>query len=250
LKPQIYDGIGEGYRELRVPDRRLADRIRRALGDAKTVCNVGAGTGSYEPADLDVTAVEPSPTMIAQRNSTHRVVRAAAEDLPFEDQAFDASMAILTVHHWTRPLDGLAEMQRISHRQVIFTFAPDRMDSLWLVRDYLPEISDFERQRALPINQILDSLQVISVDPVEIPFDCTDGFQGAYWRRPHEYLSVRVRAAISTLAQLPSPIVSRAMQRLSDDLQSGQWHRRYAALLTAESLDLGYRLIVAETSSG
>lgn len=247
--PRIYDSIGTGYRQLRVPDRRIFARIQQALGDARTVCNVGAGAGSYEPDDRHVTAVEPSPTMIAQRTSSNRVVRASAENMPFADDEFDAAMAVLTIHHWTNAREGLAEMRRISRRQVIFTFDPDFCDSLWLVRDYLPEIAKFEHRRAIPIRRIIDSLNNVSVETVEIPFDCSDGFQGAYWRRPSEYLQADVRAAISTLMQLPQDIVSRALRRLSQDLQSGEWQRRYNHLIERESLDLGYRLVVVQSSA-
>ncbi len=240
----VYDSIGDGYRDLRIPDPRIAARIRAALGDAKTVCNVGAGAGSYEPLDLAVTAVEPSQTMIAQRNSAADVVCCTAEKLPFGDKSFDASMAVLTVHHWKQPLAGLSEMCRISRRQVVFTFDPEKSDLLWLVRDYLPEIVEFEKQRAISIETISDALHANAVEVVEIPFDCSDGFQGAYWRRPAAYLSRDVRQAISTLAQLPRETVSHAIERLASDLESGEWNRRYADLLNRESLDLGYRLVV------
>jgi SAM-dependent methyltransferase len=245
--PQIYDSIGHGYSDQRVPDDRVASRILHALGDAQTVCNVGAGTGSYEPTDRTVTAVEPSQTMIMQRRNENRVICASAENLPFANNEFDASMAVLTIHHWPDVRAGLAEMRRVSRRQVIFTFDPDRVDSLWLVRDYLPEIIELDRKRAVPLHVIQETLQVVSIEPVKIPFDCTDGFQGAYWRRPQEYLKPEVRAAISTLAQLPQDIVSRGMNQLSQDLQSGHWHKRYSNLLDCESLDLGYRLVVADS---
>ena len=137
--PPIYDAIGIGYAAQRRPDPRIAARIHAALGDASSACNVGAGAGSYEPTDRDVTAVEPSEVMIAQRRSSAPVVRATAEDLPFPDDAFDAAMAVLTVHHWTDPRRGLREMRRIARRQVVFAFDPGMVDSLWLVRDYLPD---------------------------------------------------------------------------------------------------------------
>ena len=243
--PKIYDAIGTDYRRLRVPDGRIAQRIRQTLVGAKTVCNVGAGAGSYEPHDLEVTAVEPSQTMIDQRITTNRVVRASAESLPFDDKTFDAAMAVLTVHHWTNAEKGLLEMKRVSRRQVIFTFDPERIESLWLVRDYLPEIVAFEQQRAVPVAKIVDTLKANAVEAVEVPSDCTDGFQGAYWKRPSEYLKPEVRAAISTLAQLPQRLVGNAMRRLANDLESGEWQRRNEELLTRDSLDLGYRLIVA-----
>jgi SAM-dependent methyltransferase len=245
--PQIYNMIGSGYRQRRVPDRRIGDQITAALGDAKTVCNVGAGAGSYEPTDRDVTAVEPSQAMIQQRTSTVPVVCACAEYLPFGENYFDASMAILTIHHWLDPQKGLEEMRRVSRRQVVLTFDPERVDTLWLVRDYLPEIIAFDRQRTVSLHTIVDILKPVRVETVPIPWDCTDGFQGAYWRRPVAYLKADVRAAISSLSQLPTQTVLQAMQRLSQDLQSGTWERRYSYLLDAEMLDLGYRLLVSES---
>jgi len=244
----IYETIGRHYATRRQPDPRIAAAIHDALGDAKSICNVGAGAGSYEPQDRDVTAVEPSKTMIAQRTSCCPVVCAAAEDLPFDDNKFDAAMAILSVHHWENPQQGLAEMKRVSQRQVVFTFDPKLQDSLWLVRDYLPQIVEFEDQRALPIETIADCLGSARVIPVAIPYDCTDGFQAAYWRRPEMYLRKDVQATISTLAQLPTDVISIALERLRSDLDSGVWHDRYEHLLTQDSHDFGYRIVVADQS--
>lgn len=244
--PKIYETIGNGYAKRRQPDPRIAHAIHAALGNAMTVCNVGAGAGSYEPSDRTVTAVEPSQTMIDQRTSSCRVICSSAEELPFADSEFDAAMAILSVHHWANPRQGLAEMKRISNRQVVFAFDLNLQDSLWLVRDYLPEIVEFERSRALPIEIIVDCLNATKVAEVPIPHDCTDGFQAAYWRRPELYLEPDVQAAISTLAQLPPSIISPAMDKLRSDLESGAWHERYSHLLTEESMDFGYRIIVAD----
>lgn len=243
---KAYDSIGLQYRSRRNPDARIAAQINRALGEARTVCNVGAGTGSYEPSDREVVAVEPSQIMIAQRTSKHRVVNACAESLPFPDDSFDAAMAILSVHHWSNPIKGLAEMRRISRRQLVFTFDPGRQMDHWLVSEYLPEIVAFEQNRALSIAQIKECLRAQTVECVPIPWDCTDGFQAAYWRRPAEYLKPEVQATISTLAQLPQEIVSKAMDRLADDLASGRWATRYADLLQCGEMDFGYRLVVAD----
>ena len=244
--PKVYETIGQQYSKRRQPDPRIAAAIQEALGNASTVCNVGAGTGSYEPTDRVVTAVEPSPTMIRQRTSTDRVVCAAAEELPFVDKVFDAAMAVLSVHHWENPMKGLAEMKRISRRQVVFTFDPKVQGSLWLANDYLPEIVQLEKGRALPINTIAKVLQTDQIVPVEIPHDCTDGFQAAYWRRPAMYLEADVQATISTLAQLPTEIVKPAMNRLRKDLENGTWDQRYAHLLQKESHDFGYRIVIAD----
>jgi len=248
--PHIYETIGLQYRKRRKPDPRIAKQIYLALGDASTVCNIGAGTGSYEPADREVTAVEPSSVMISQRSSNCPVVCASAEDLPFADNEFDAAMAVLSVHHWQNPVKGLAEMQRVSRRQVIFTFDPALQGNLWLVSDYLPEILEFEQKRALPIATIASCLGADRIESVPIPWDCTDGFQAAYWRRPEEYLDPEVQATISTLAQLPVDVVTNAMERLSCDLESGEWSKRYSALLDLEEMDFGYRLIIAKSNEG
>lgn len=243
--PQIYETIGHQYRKRRNPDPQIAARILLALGEASTICNVGAGTGSYEPGDREVTAVEPSLMMISQRCSTNPVVRSLAEELPFADNLFDASMAILSVHHWRDPVKGLAEMRRVSRRQVIFTFDPTLQEELWLVRDYIPEILELEHERALPIETITSCLETERVELVPIPWDCCDGFQAAYWRRPSEYLNPEVQATVSTLAQLPTGVVSRAMKRLSHDLASGKCSAQYFNLLDREEMDFGYRLIIA-----
>lgn len=245
----IYDIIGRQYRSRRKPDVRIAAQINRALGDARTVCNVGAGTGSYEPGGREVVAVEPSQVMIAQRTSSCRVVQARAEALPFPDNSFDAAMAVLTVHHWSDPMKGLAELRRISRRQLVLTFDPERALDHWLVSEYLPEIVALEKGRVLSIGQIQECLQTETVECVPIPWDCTDGFQAAYWRRPAEYLNLEVQATISTFALLPQEIVSKAMARLARDLDSGAWAKRHANLLPRDEMDFGYRLIIADKRS-
>lgn len=243
--PHLYDSIGHRYRTQRTADRRIAAQIRSAIGEAVTVCNVGAGAGSYEPEDLRVTAVEPSWQMISQHPRHDQVVRACAETLPFHDDAFDVAMTVLSVHHWEDATRGLHEMRRVARRQVVFTFDPDLIDSLWLVRDYLPQIIDFERERAQPIAQLVATLGGGQVEKVLIPADCTDGFQAAYWRRPREYLKPAVQAAISTFAQLPPAIVTSALQRLRRDLESGHWDRTYGELTTKPAMDFGYRLVTS-----
>lgn len=155
-------------------------------------------------------------------------------------------MAVLSVHHWQDPVKGLGEMRRVSRRQVVFTFDPALQGELWLVRGYIPEILELERERTLPIEAIASCLEAERVELVPIPWDCSDGFQVAYWRRPSEYLNPEVQATISTLAQLPADIVSRAMDRLSRDLASGEWATQYSNLLDREEMDFGYRLIIAE----
>ena len=243
---QIYETIGQKYRSRRQSDPRIASAIRSALGDIESVVNIGAGSGSYEPDDIPVTAVEPSETMIAQRSSEVLVVRAQAENLPFDEDEFDAAMAVLSVHHWENPGQGLAEMKRVSMRQVVFAFDQEVHNELWLVQDYLPEIAEFENGRGLPFQQIVDELRAVEVITVPIPHDCIDGFQAAYWRRPELYLEEDVQANISTFAQLPPEIVQRGMDRLRADLESGEWYRRHGELLEKTEADFGYRIVVSD----
>ncbi len=239
----LYDQIGCGYANIRKPDVRIAKAIRRALGDRGSVVNVGAGAGSYEPLDRHVVAVEPSTTMIAQRPAgSAPVVQANAVSLPFINDSFDAGLAILTVHHWPDRMRGLLELQRVSrHRVVVLTWDP-ASPGFWLT-DYLPEILDIDRPLFPAISDFERALGPTRVETLPIPHDCTDGFLGAYWRRPDAYLDQRVRGAISTFSKLSDP--GPSLERLNKDLESGTWRQRYGGLLTKTELDLGYRLIVA-----
>jgi SAM-dependent methyltransferase len=237
----VYDRIGVGYAELRRPDPRIAAQLLAALGDARTVLNVGAGAGSYEPPGA--VAVEPARVMIDQRSDRHRSVQARAEQLPFTDGAFDASLAVLTTHHWSDGPAGLAEMARVSRRQVVMTWDHDAFADFWLVRDYLPEIvaGEADLPSMAAVTAAWPEAQVLAVP---VPWDCTDGFLAAYWRRPEAYLRPVVRSAISSFAWLPGEVVDAALARLAADLESGEWARRNADLLELEELDCSYRLVV------
>jgi SAM-dependent methyltransferase len=245
-----YREFGQGYAHRRQPDPRIAHHLETALGNAKSVVNVGAGTGSYEPVGRKVIAVEPSRVMIEQRApGSAPVIQAFAEHLPFADASFDAGLAILTVHHWADTARGLAELRRVSRRQVILTWDQPVMAQFWLISDYLPEIAQTEKDLAA-FSAIRDELRRqgarVAVTKVEVPGDCRDGFLAAYWRRPESYLDPTVRSAISSLAKLDETRMGSAMTRLADDLATGRWQARHGALCAAESLDLGYRLIIAE----
>jgi hypothetical protein len=183
---QLYDTIGVTYTVTRRTEPRIAEQVWAALGDAQTVVNVGAGTGSYEPPDRDVTAVEPSAVMRSQRpEGAAPCVTATAESLPFEDQSFDAAMAFATIHHWQDPFAGLREMQRVARRVVVFTKDNSDPDLFWLNRDYLPESTDLLARRP-PLTDLATATGA-RLEPVLIPWDCADGFYEAYWRRPKAY---------------------------------------------------------------
>jgi SAM-dependent methyltransferase len=243
--PALYDRIGRSYTATRGEDPRIARLIHAALDDARTVLNVGAGTGSYEPRDREVVAVEPSAVMCAQRPAAAaRVVRARAEALPFPDGSFDATMAVLSDHHWLDRPRGLRELRRVARlRVVLFTWDPHFKDHFWLTRDYLPAS---KLLLPLSIDEIAHCLGDAVVTAVPIPHDCRDGFYHAFWRRPRAYLDERVRAGISVCARLSEGENAQMVRRLRADLQSGAWERRNGDLLGLSELDLGYRLVTAE----
>jgi SAM-dependent methyltransferase len=246
---QLYDEIGGVYRSHRAPDSRIAAAIGAALGRAGPVVNVGAGAGSYEPLDRRVVAVEPAWTMIRQRPAgSAPVVQADAARLPFRDGAFGAALAVLTVHHWADRPSGLAELGRVARGPVVILTWDPSAAGFWLVRDYFPDLMAIDRRIFPSIEEIGRSLGPTDVQPVRIPHDCTDGFLGAYWRRPHAYLDPGVRAAISTFSKLDD--ARPGLANLRADLESGAWASRNADLLDRLDLDLGYRLVVARGRGG
>lgn len=241
----VYDTIGRGYAAHRRPDPRVAARIHAALGGAASVVNVGAGAGSYEPADRRVAAVEPSEVMVRQRApGSAPAVRATAEALPFRDRAFDAALGILTLHHWPDWRRGVAEMRRVARRRVVFLTWDPASPGFWLTEDYFPEILPADRATFPSMEDFTYALGGAQVLPVPVPADCTDGFLGAYWRRPAAYLDAGVRGAVSALARIPD--TAPALARLAADLADGSWQRRWGNHLPADELDIGYRLVIAE----
>jgi SAM-dependent methyltransferase len=247
VRRPLYDSIGCGYVGVRRADPRIERRLHRPLGDASRVLNVGAGAGSYEPTDRLVVAVEPSHAMIAQRpQGSAGVVRGVADRLPVSDGAFEAAMALLTVHHWPDPIAGLRELRRVTTGPiVVFTFDKEVHERQWLVTEYLPTMTDLDVHLPSPAT-IADVLGGGVIEVLPVPHDCIDGFCHAWWRRPEAYLDPRVRAGISGIARLPSDVVDRAMAQLEDDLASGAWHRAHEDLLGREEIDAGYRIVVSE----
>ena len=244
---QLYDTIGATYAVTRRTEPRIAARIWAALGDARTVLNVGAGTGSYEPPDRDVTAVEPSAVMRAQRPAgAAPCVAATAQSLPFNDQSFDAAMAFSTVHHWQDPIAGLREMRRVARRVVVFTHDASETGwqrRFWLTRDYLPEVADLLAGRP-SLTELARAIGA-RTEPVLVPWDCADGFFEAYWRRPGAYLDERVRRGVSVWALVGPEAEQRAVHSLRDDLASGRWAERNRDLVALDAAELGLRLLIA-----
>ena len=236
----VYDRIGLGYAERRRPDPRIAARIEAALGDATTVVNVGAGTGSYEPADRRVVAVEPSIEMIRQRRpDAAPVVQGVGEALPFADATFDAALAVITIHHWPDLDAGLAELRRVARRVVVVTFDPAVHDAHWVV-DYVPEVA------AAAVMPAIERLGGDRVEVVPVPHDCVDGFIVAHWRRPEAYLDPAARAATSGFSLMDPEVCERRIARLADDLRSGAWAAAHGDLLSLHAYDVGLRIVVSE----
>lgn len=237
-----YDTIGVNYARLRRADPRIAAQIEAALGDAATVLNVGAGTGSYEPAGRQVTAVEPSLEMIARRPpGAAPAIQAEAARLPFADKAFDAAMAILTVHHWPDQQAGLSEVRRVTRGPIVLlTFDPAHRP--WLT-DYLPPLASLDEAQMPAMADYARWLGSVEVRPVLVPRDCIDGFLYAYWHRPAAYLDPQIRTGSSSFWAIGD--AGEGLARLARDLETGAWERRYAELAALDAYDAGYRLVIA-----
>jgi SAM-dependent methyltransferase len=210
------------------------------------VINVGAGHGSYEPDDRTVISVEPSRVMLVQRPSgSAPVIRAVAEHLPLADNAGDAALAVLTVHHWDDWRTGIGELCRVAPLRIVVHFDPAHHDRQWLIRDYVPEIGDLDASRNT-FPEVVDRLEAeVSVLPLSRAF--TDGVIGAFWCRPHAYLDPEVRSHMSGFAKIDPAVVEAAMARLADDLESGAWGRRNEELADLTSYDAGFRLLVSDS---
>jgi SAM-dependent methyltransferase len=243
---QLYDSIGRTYTVTRRTEPRIAARIWGALGDARTVLNVGAGTGSYEPLDRDVLAVEPSALMRSQRPpDAAPCVAGVAENLPFDDLSFDAAMAVFTLHHWQDPVAGLREMRRVARRVVVMLFDTSDPDLFWLTRDYLPEFAALRAVRVLAsVTGLARSIDA-RLEPVPIPWDCADGFFEAYWRRPEAYLDADVRRGVSVWPAVGPEVEARVVRDVGGDLASGRWAARNRDLVHLDEAELGARLLIA-----
>jgi SAM-dependent methyltransferase len=242
-----YDEHGTGYSQGRRPDPRIEARVHAALGEAKTVLNVGAGTGSYEPRDRWVLAVEPSATMRAQRPpGAAPAIDARAEALPLDDGSVDAAMACVTIHHWQPRKAGLAEMRRVARGPVVvLTFDLDRLPTWQL--DYLREGVEVERPRFGTIEEVAAELGgKTRIETIPTPADCADGFFEAFWNRPEALLDPAVRASQSLWPLIGPEAEKRIVGRLARDLESGLWDEHYGDLREMDAFEGSLRLVVSE----
>jgi SAM-dependent methyltransferase len=246
-----YDRIGEGYALTRREDPHIAAAIRDALGEARSVVNVGAGTGSYEPEDRYVIAVEPSDVMAAQRPPTiPPAVRASAGELPLRDDSVDAAMAVVTIHHWDHELErGIQELRRVARETVvILTYDPLVSGEMWLMADYLPEVAELDRRTFPAPERVAGWLGGRTrIEVVPIPRDTPDWMLGSFWAHPERVLDERARKATSGFARLDPTVVERVIREVGRDLESGVWDERHGHLRKLDAYDAGLRLIVSAT---
>jgi SAM-dependent methyltransferase len=243
-----YEVHGRGYAHQRREDPRFAARIHAALGDARTVLNVGAGAGSYEPRDRYVIAIEPSDVMAAQRPpELPPAIKATAGRLPLRDDSVDAAMAVLTIHHWDAEREaGVRELRRVaSGPVVILTYVPEVSNEMWLVKDYLPEVGELDAQIFPDADRLAAWLGgTVRVEHLPVHRDSPDWTFGAFWAHPERVLDRDARNATSGFARTPEETVDRVVQALERDLRSGEWDRRHGRLRELEELDVGLRLVV------
>jgi SAM-dependent methyltransferase len=243
-----YDRIGRGYGKHRRGDPRIAALIEEALDDARTVVNVGAGAGSYEPRDREVTAVEPSAEMISQRPADAApAVQASAESLPFGDDSFDAAMAVLTAHHWADLNAGISEILRVTRQRVVMVaFDPEALESLWITADYFPAMLELKRPSGAGSRELAALLPAATTSPLPVPHDCQDHFFAALWARPELLFDDDLVRSMWVWQGIPEETRQAGRKRLAADLESGAWERRYGHLRRQSELDVGLRLVVSE----
>lgn len=244
----IYDDIGTNYSATRRTDPKIAKQLYAELQGATRIVNIGAGTGSYEPENVDLVAVEPSSKMISQREiGSHPVEQAFAEHLPFEDRSFSHAMAVLSMHHWTNRTLAFGEINRVvTEKFVAITWDPTA-DPFWLTRDYFPEIHEMDKDIFPDLEELNEHFDEVKMSPLQIPGDCIDGFLAAFWKRPAAYLRREVRQAMSPFAKIKN--LSEGLQKLEDDLASGAWVKNNHSILGLSSLDAGYRVISAKVKN-
>lgn len=248
MSAPTYNRMGLNYTDFRQPDPRIEAAIWAALGDARSVVNVGAGAGSYEPTDREIVAVEPSPVMIAQRPPhAAPALEGIAESLPLDDKSVDAAMGVLTIHHWPDLETGLAEMRRVARRRIVLlTIDAEVASGAWLIKDYFPKAGSMDRDVMPSRARIQASLPGAAIESVAIPRGCLDGFTIALWDRPEWLLDPEVRRASSIWHRMPADAAERGLDRLRADLESGLWDEKYGHLRTLPELDIGLRLVTAE----
>ena len=240
----IYDDIGVNYSVTRCTDPKIAGQLYSKLQGATRIVNIGAGTGSYEPENIELVAVEPSSKMISQRkNNYHRVEKAFAEKLPFENDSFSHAMTVNSMHHWENRALAFAEINRVATEKFVAISWDPESDPFWLTRDYFPEIYEMDKCIFPDMKELNEHFADVVITPLKIPADCKDGLLAAFWKRPEAYLSEKVRQSTSPFSKIK--YLAEGLKKLEDDIVSGAWARKNHTILSSTSLDVGYRLISA-----
>ena len=241
----IYDDIGVNYSVTRCTDPIIAKQLYSELQGAARIVNIGAVTGSYEPENVELVAVEPSLKMISQRKTgSHRVEQAYAEKLPFEDSSFSHALTVLSMHHWENRDLAFSEINRVATEKFVAITWDPKSDPFWLTRDYFAEIYEMDKRIFPGLEELNDHFDEVKVSPLQIPSDCQDGFLAAFWKRPEAYLSRQVRQAMSPFSKIKK--LSEGLQKLEDNLASGVWAKNNHTILGSSTLDVGYRVISAK----
>ena len=244
----IYDQIGINYSESRGTDPKIAKQLNFELRGATRIVNIGAGTGSYEPENIDLVAVEPSSETISQRKTdSHTVEQAFAEKLPFENNSFSHAMTVLSMHHWENRARAFSEINRVTTKKFVAITWDPASEPFWLTRDYFPEFYEMDKIDFPELEELNEHFDEVKMSPLEIPADCKDGFLAAFWKRPEAYLSSKVRQSISSFSKIED--ASNGLQTLRADIASGTWEKRNQAILGASSLDVGYRVVSARVKN-
>ncbi|MES1191541.1 MAG: class I SAM-dependent methyltransferase [Steroidobacter sp.] len=241
-----YDNIGINYSVTRCTDPIIATELYAELKGATRILNIGAGAGSYEPDDVELIAVEPSAEMISQRKlGSHAVVKAFAEKLPFESNSFSHAMTVNSMHHWQDRALAFNEINRIAADKFVAITWDPASEPFWLTRDYFPEIYEMDKRIFPAMEEFTEYFDDVKVKPLKIPGDCKDGLLAAFWKRPAAYLSSQVRQSTSPFAKIK--YLAEGLKKLEADLADGTWARNNQVILNESSLDVGYRLITANT---
>lgn len=240
-----YDDIGTHYSVTRCTDPKIAKQLYAELQGATRIINIGAGTGSYEPDNVELVAVEPSSAMISQRKmGSHRVEQAFAEKLPFENNSFSHAMTVLSMHHWENRALAFSEINRVATEKFVAITWDPKSAPFWLTRDYFPEIYAMDKVIFPDLEELNEHFDNVKISPLLIPNDCKDGFLAAFWKRPEAYLSSKVRQSISPFSKLKH--LSEGLKKLEEDLTSGVWEETNRSILDSLSLDVGYKIISAK----
>ena len=244
----IYDDIGINYSVTRCTDPKIAKQLYLSLEGATRIVNIGAGTGSYEPDNVDLVAVEPSAEMISQRViGSHRVEQAFAEKLPFENNSFSHAMTVLSMHHWENRALAFSEINRVATQKFVAITWDPQSDPFWLTQDYFPEIYEMDKDIFPGLEDFTEHFDEVEISSLLIPADCKDGLLAAFWKRPAAYLNSKVRQSTSPFAKVAN--LAEGLQKLEDDLASGVWAKNNHAILNSSFLDVGYRIISARVRS-